>query len=300
MDPSSPPYSFEHQLVLITGKGGVGKTLLTATMGKVAAARGKKTLLIESTTRDQLAPLFGIPDTGHAEARAGERLGVINLNPPDNFREYVVKYLNQKRLYETVFSNRVVDSFINTVPGLAELMMLGRLFYNCELSPPPHPDLVVLDGFASGHFLSLMTTPDAILQSNLGGPLQKETERVRAFLAQKDRVGIIYVANPEELVVSEALEFLVKLRERAPAGLIGVVLNRCTGWEAAAGPGGEAAHYAKHRAERARHADGILARGLEKLAAEGLSLPLWRLPELGFVDEPITAESATAFLKGFA
>ncbi len=299
MDPSSPPYSFKHQLVLITGKGGVGKTLLTATMGRVAASRGKKTLLIESATRDQLAPLFGIPDTGHSEARAAERLNVINLNPPDNFKEYVVKYLNQKRLYETVFSNRVVDSFINTVPGLAELMMLGRLFYNCELAPAPRPDLVVLDGFASGHFLSLMTTPDAILQSNLGGPLQKETGRVRDFLAEEERVGIIYVANPEELVVSEALEFLVKLRERSPAKLIGVVLNRRAGWEAAAPGGGMAAEYARHRAGRARHADEILSLGLAKLAAEGLPLAHWRLPELGFVAEPLSADFSAAFLKGF-
>ncbi len=300
MDPSASPYSFKQQLVLITGKGGVGKTLLTAAMGKVAAARGKRTLLIESATRDQLAPLFGIPDTGHSEARAGERLSVINLNPPDNFREYVVKYLNQKRLYETVFSNRVVDSFINTVPGLAELMMLGRLYYNCELAPAPRPDLVVLDGFASGHFLSLMTTPDAILQSNLGGPLQKETERVRNFLAEEGRVGIIYVANPEELVVSEALEFLVKLREKAPAKLLGVVLNRRFGWEDVPRQGQNAVTYSAHRAEKARKADEILEEGMKKLAAEGLPLALWRLPELGFVQEPLTESFAADFLKGFA
>lgn len=295
-----PPFDFSRQLVLITGKGGVGKTLVAAAMGQVAADRGKRTLVVESATRDQLAPLFGIRETGHAEARVKDRLSVINLNPPDNFREYVVKYLGQKRLYDTVFSNKVVDSFINTVPGLAELMMLGRLFYTCELSSSPRPDMVVLDGFASGHFLSLMTTPDAVLQSNLGGPLTRETERVKEFLATESRVGIIYVATPEELVVSEALEFLVKLRDKAPAKLIGVVLNRRYGWDTPTPAGGAAAVYAKHRADQVAKADQELERGMAKLKAEGLNLPVWRLAELGFVDEPLPPGFARQFLGELA
>ncbi len=295
MQLSNLPF-LSRQLVLITGKGGIGKTLVTAALGQVAAAAGKKTLLIESAATDQLAPLVGVASTGHVESRVTDMLSIINLNPPDNFREYVVKYLGQKRLYDTVFSNRVVDSFVNTIPGMAELMMLGRLFYNCELAPPPRPDLVVFDGFASGHFLSLMTTPDAVLQSNLGGPLTRETERVKAFLADEKRCGILYVATPEELVVNETLEFLERLREKAPARLMGVVLNRSwSGLPAAAG-GPHTKSYLAHRRAGAERAEDALTLGLDRLKAAGMNLPLLRLPERGFVAEPVTPVFAAEFL----
>lgn len=281
------------KLLLVTGKGGVGKTLVTATLGQALAAEGRGALLVESAATDQIAPLFGkAPGPKHEEAVLGERLGAINLDPPENFREYVVKYLNQPFLYEKVFNHRVVKSFINTIPGFSELMMLGRLFYAVELKPSPRYPTVVYDGFASGHFLSLMTTPDAVLQSSLGGPVAKESERIKAFLGDTTKCGIVYVATPEELVVSEALDFLPKLREKAPAKLAAIVVNRVPPVPA---PGSDAAsQFTAARRARAEQALVTLTRGLERLRAEhGLDVPVYLLPELGSVDEPFAPDFGT-------
>lgn len=285
---------FSRRLLLITGKGGIGKSLVAASLGQLAAEAGRKTLIVESASLDQLAPLFGGAPTGHVVTSVAPNLSTINLNPPDNFRDYVVKHLGQKQLFERVFSHRVVQSFINTVPGLAELMMLGRLFYEAELAPPPRHDLIIFDGSASGHFLSLMTTPDAVLQAKLGGPLARETERVHAFLSDPAKTGTLYVAVPEDLVVSEALDFLPRLRDQAPAKMAGVIVNRMPTWSAKDVDSGPAGAYLARRAESAALALATLREGLSSIDA---ALPLWLLPELGFIEEPLPPGFAKTFLS---
>ena len=291
------------KLLLITGKGGIGKTVVAATLGQLSTLR-RPTLIVESAATAQIAPLFGAPSTlKHEEysvpAPFAPGLSLVNLDPPENFREYVVKYLGQKLLYDKVFSHRVVKSFINTIPGFAELMMLGRLFYTCELAASPRHATVVFDGYASGHFLSLMTTPDAVLASNLGGPVAKESARIRDFLADEKKCGIVYVATPEELVVSEALDFLPKLAEKAPARLAALVINKMPAALPSEVKLDLAAPAAQYLARQRRHADeamASLARGLERLEREqGLRVPLAVLPDLGALEEPFAPGFALSF-----
>lgn len=290
---------FRKKLLFVTGKGGIGKTMVAAALGQAAAAAGKRVLLMESSSLDQLAPLFGHGPVGHHETIVGPNLACINLSPPETFEEYVVKYLGQKKLFDRVFTNKVVRSFINTVPGFAEIMMLGRLFYTCELAPGPRHDLVIFDGYASGHFLSLMTTPDAVLQSNLGGPLTTETARVRTFLATPEKVGIVYVGVPEDLVVSECLDFLPKLRQKSPAAIAGVLMNKMPRAEHLAdSPDNAAKHYAWQKLQRAERAMATLDTGLVALEGQlGVEWPLATLPDLGFIDEPLAPEFGPALLR---
>jgi hypothetical protein len=279
------------RLLLITGKGGIGKTLVAAAIGQEAAARGKRVLMVESAACAQLAPLFGVSGEGHETVAIRPGFSTLNIDPPDNFREYVVKYLGQKVLYDKVFGHKVVQSFINTIPGLAELMLLGRLFYHVELAPATRPDLVIFDGFASGHFLSLMTTPDAVLSSNLGGPVAREAARVKEFLGDAARCGIVYVAVPEELVVSEALDFLPQLAARSPAKVLGAAVNRVP-----AAPGGGAGAAAVYAGRRWHDAQAALTMLREGMAARVDGTVVWTLPELGFIDEPLPADFGATFL----
>ena len=213
------------KLVFVTGKGGIGKTLISAAIAQAASASCRDVLVAESAAQDQLAALFGLAPVGHVETIVSPHLQCINLSASGNFREYVTKYLGQKVLFETVFNHRVVKSFFNTIPGLAEIMLLGRLFYSLELSARKK-DFIVFDGAASGHFHSLMTTPDAVLNSGLAGPLVKETKRIREFLSDPAKCALLVVATPEDLVIAETLDFLPKLAKVSPVKLAGLVLNR--------------------------------------------------------------------------
>lgn len=290
------------KLVFVTGKGGIGKTLVAAALGQAAAQRCRAAavgdaLITETALTDQIAPLFGHAPVGHHETQVAPRLTAINLDPPLNFRDYVVKYLRQPALYDRVFSNRLVQSFINTVPGFAELMMLGRTFYTAELAPEPRPQFIAFDAFASGHFLSLMTTPDAVLQAGFGGPLARETERVKAFLADPEKTAVVYVATPEELVVSEALDFIPRLIAKSPARVAGIIVNRVPRPPAQGETASAATNFLLARQARSQAALRMLRSGLDRLKDVGIHLDGWMLPDLGAVPEPLPDDFASTWLS---
>lgn len=304
----------QRKLLMVTGKGGIGKTLVSAALAQAAASLGKRVLVLEFGAVDQLSPLFGVQTVGHERREVQPQLFCANINPEDNFRDFVVKYLGQQKLFDKVISHRVIQTFIHTIPGLAELMMLGRLYFEGTVAPGARFDLIIFDGPASGHFLNMMTTPDAVLNSNIAGPLRKETERVRDFLAQKDQVGCLYITVPEELVMSEAIEFIPQLSSRSPAALAGVLINKVPPqWCGQQGQSREidesnfqsdlhdlscASMVAKIREESLRRADqaltlfdlelkkGLLS-GIDTRAPGVKSPQVWHLPDLFSVREPL-------------
>lgn len=285
---------------MVTGKGGIGKTVIATALAHCAAYRGRRSLVVESGAVDQIAPLFGQPPIGHQTTLVAPGLKCINIQPVHNFREYVTKYLGQKMLYEAVFENRVVQSFIRTIPGLSDLMVLGRLFYEAELKHGDHPNFIAFDGYASGHFLSLMTTPDAVLAAGFGGPLKTETERTKAFLQQPDCVSV-YVATPESLVISESLEFIPQLVAKSPSRLAMIILNRVPlelfhpEVQAAEDPGVEA--FLAGKRTRALRAMRLLQEGLNQWSGKGEPPKIIALPELGCLYEPWDRSFGQSFLS---
>jgi len=276
---------FSKKLVMVTGKGGIGKTVVSAALGQCAAAQGLKTLIIESSSRDQVSPLFGIPEVGHLKTLVQPNLSCINLTQKETLKEYVTKYLKQEMLYEKIFTNKMVESFFNVIPGFTEVMLLGRLFYTCELAEGERPDLVIFDASASGHFLSLMTTPNAVQHTNLGGPLVKETLRVRNFLADSTKCGTVFVGVPEELVVSEMLEFIPKLIQESPCEVSGVILNRSLNHiKSTDHLSAPVAQFFDNKIKKADLAEKTLRQGVKNMGAD---LAIWDLPEQGFIEEPI-------------
>lgn len=293
----------DRKLLLVTGKGGIGKSFVASIIAQRAASLGRSVLIIQSSGCDQIAPYFSIQkSTSSAETEKVQRIrhagGVesINLTAEDNFREYVVKYLGQKMLYDSVFSNKVVKTFIKTIPGFAEVMLLGRLFFTCELSATPRFDHVIFDGYASGHFLSLMTTPDAVINSTLGGPLVKETSRVKDFLSDGKKSGIVFVTCPEDLVVSETLDFLPKLQSKAPPPIAAMVVNRILSLkpETVANPANQ---FIKDRVGKTARAMQDLKIGLEALRILSVDMPVFGIREFPYIEMPLKPGFATEALS---
>ncbi|MEZ4743023.1 MAG: ArsA-related P-loop ATPase [Bdellovibrionota bacterium] len=296
------------KLIIFTGKGGIGKSLVTAALGQLSAENGIRTLLIERAEQEQIAPIFGVDAVGHREVKLQENLNCINLDPTKCFEEYIVKQLGQKKLFEKVFSNNVVRTFLNTIPGLSESMLLGRIFYTCELIDPSPYDLVLFDAPASGHMQNLMTTLDAIINSGLGGPIVRELVRVRSFLADTAKVGAVVVATPEDLVISEILEFLPKLEAESPAKPLGVLVNRCISQEEfsalqgfSSTEGGSnnqgALSFLLKRYEKNLKNQKRIVEELEHLGDLGHSGRYAFLPELGSIEEPLEPGFGQFFLK---
>lgn len=293
------------KLILVTGKGGIGKSLMAGALAQKAASEGRNVCLVESTAQDQLAPLFGFPPVGHQVSLVKPKLSVINLNPQDNFRDFVVLHLGFAKLFEKVFTKPIVRSFIQMMPGIAELTLLGRLYHLCE--EKKDYDLVILDGFASGHFLSLMKTPDAVMNSGMVGPVIEETQKVRHFIFDESKVATLLVTTPEDLVISEALDFTERYLSELPSPVRHIAVNRCLMTKQKLVPS----------EELTRDLDGVgyaLAYLRRRLVMEASSLErlqsgvcqvyqtcidrlpsLSLLPDLGAIDEPL----ASGFAKNW-
>lgn len=213
----------DKKFIAVTGKGGVGKTTVAASIARYAQDSGKKVLFAEWAARSQIGPLFGLDQLRHQETELPCGLFLINLDPRHCFQEYVVDHLGLKKLYDKVFDHRLVKSFLQAMPGLAETMLLGRFYYSCVLAK--NYDLVVFDAPASGHYLQLLTTPQAVLKTGIVGPLVREIENIHKFLEDPSSTSL-YVSIPEPLVVSETMDFVPKIIKHSPLQLDSIILNR--------------------------------------------------------------------------
>ncbi len=287
------------KLVMVTGKGGIGKTLVSSALALEARKLGKKVCLVEFSAHDQIAPLFGAAPIGHQLRELSPGIFVINLNAQDNFRDFVIKHLGFAKLFEKVFTKPIVRSFIQMLPGIAELTLLGRLFYFVELDKENNFDLVVFDGFASGHFYSLMKTPDAVIHSGMSGPVIDETQRVRDFLSDKSKVGVALVTVPEELIISEALDFSQRLAKESPASLTTVIANRC--WPKVPSDqvlSSELEVSRQYWLQQQKAQGKNLERLREGLKGIDTQLPIMVLEERGAFAEPLNSAEMQAWIEG--
>ncbi len=296
------------KIVMVTGKGGIGKTLVSSALALEAHKLGKKVCLVESSANDQIAPLFGSPPIGHNLKELTPGVSVINLNSQENFKDFVIKHLGFAKLFEMVFTKPIVRSFIQMIPGIAELTLLGRLFYFIELDKENNFDIVIFDAFASGHFHSLMKTPDAVLNSGMSGPIIDETMRVRDFLADPAKVGIALVTVLEELVISEAIDFTKKLGKDSPAKLTALIANRTwpalpPGVSGTEGPDSQAGVPEAARpaldywVRQRRTQEANLVKLQEGVRAIDPQLPIWTLEERGAFAEPVDVKQLQAWVE---
>src|SRR5262249_2508306 len=119
--------AFLPRLRIVTGKGGVGKTTVAAALALAEARRGRRVLLAEVNGRDRASLLLGVEPTGSKITSVLPNIALVDMNPQDNLREYVLLTFKFETVYKAVFENRVVKHFLRLVPSLAELMMLGKI-----------------------------------------------------------------------------------------------------------------------------------------------------------------------------
>ena len=287
------------RLVVLTGKGGVGKSLVGAALAVAARDRGKRVLLVEVAAPVEAARLLGgRPSKGRAvEALPG--LFTLNLQPRDAMDEYVRHVVRLDLLARRILESPVYERFFAAAPGLKELMTLGKVMVleeaRVRLSGRPLWDLVVLDAPATGHGLAFLKVPLAASSAVPVGPVGHNARRVLSLLRDRDRTALVVVAIPEEMAVVEALQFREMAREELGVSPAAVVLNACHERRfsaadesavldlAARGAGGEVeglALPAALRAARRQIRRRRLTRFYEARLRRALDVPLVSLPYL--------------------
>ena len=267
------PALLDRRLVVVTGKGGTGKSTMSAAVALAAARRGKRVLVCEVVAKERVADFFGKPASGPQIRELLPSLYSVHVRPREAMREYALMTLKYETLYKLAFENPAARYFLAAAPSLAEIVMLGKVWWHATQEVErgrPRWDLVVLDAPATGHGLTFLTVPETFLRLVNEGPLARDMRSMMSLLADPAKCSICIVTLPEEMPANEAIELDRALRQHHfPAGplfLNGVFASRFTPQEVAAvtrgGPllaaAGEAADNHESRAELSRHYEAVL------------------------------------------
>src|ERR1700674_4370003 len=188
------------QLLVVTGKGGVGKTAAAASLGRLLAAAGRRVLVLEVDPRENVHQMLGVSPSGGDIVSAGPRLWVQNLKPGQVLDDIVRERLKVEMLARRVLASPIYEQFSAGAPGLKELAILGHALRLLRRAGPPDApllDLVVLDAPATGHGVRLLAAPRLVSEVIGDGPFGALAGELAGFVA---------VTRAEEMPVEEALE----------------------------------------------------------------------------------------------
>jgi anion-transporting ArsA/GET3 family ATPase len=211
-------------LVVVTGKGGVGKSTVAAALGLAAARRGLRTIIAEVARRDDVSRALG--GTGVHEDELAPRLHHISIDPEEAMKEYLVDQLPSRALADVLLSSRGFNYFAAATPGLRELLTVGKVW---ELTREDRRtpgadryDLVVLDAPATGHGVAVLSAPRTFADAAVMGRIARHGRIIDAMLSDPAQTGIVAVARPEEMPVNETLALEAALPETVgvPVGLV--------------------------------------------------------------------------------
>jgi anion-transporting ArsA/GET3 family ATPase len=218
----------DRRLLLVTGKGGVGKSTVAASLALRLASAGLRTLLCEVNAGGRLGRMLDHPEVGPDVTSVEPNLSMVDLEPDASMREYVLSKIRLERVYRAVFENRLVRYFLRFVPALAETVMLGKVMWHLRQWPdaPGGFDRIVLDLPATGHALTLLGVPQSLVSALPSGPMATEAGWMLELLTDPVVTSAVLVSLPEELPVTETLELSQALRSRLRVRVGAVVLNQ--------------------------------------------------------------------------
>jgi len=300
-----------HVLVL-AGKGGVGKTTMTAALARLAADSGKSVLIVELEGKSGIAAAFGRrDDLGYEEEALGGGVRARRLTPDDALVEYLEDH-GLKRVSKRLAHSGLLDVVATAIPGIRDILVLGKVK---QLERAEVADLILVDAPATGHAITFLTSARGMVDAARGGPLRTQAQDVVELLSDPARCRVILVTLPEELPVSETIESAYTLEDKAGVQLGPVIVNAAdpepVGLErpaaqvaAAAGatvaPGRLAALEEARRFRLARHAVSAeqLARLAQELPLSHLVVPALDAPAIGPPEMAALAEALAAAVTG--
>ena len=214
-------------MVIVAGKGGVGKTTVTAALARLAAAEGLDTLIVEVEGKSGLAALFDRPPLDYEESillpRAG-REGEVRgrtLTPDDALLEYLDDH-GMRRVSKRLVSTGALDVVSTAVPGIKDILILGKVK---QLETKGVADLIILDAPAAGHAITFLLAARSLLDSVKVGPINTQAQEVVELLSDAARAQVVLVTLPEETPVNELVETAFHLEDRVGVSLGPVVVN---------------------------------------------------------------------------
>ncbi len=222
--------TLERRLVVVSGKGGTGKSTAAAALAVLAARSGKATLLVFTDGRADAAPLFGADDPGYRETQVEKGLHLLTTSFSGVLEDFVRSAIPISFVASQILGSSTFRYFTRATPGLPDVLLLGKVRQILQRTRSraglPKYDVVILDAPATGHALSLLALPRTLLETIPGGPLRGLAADLDALLSDPRKAALVLVAEPSELAARETEEMEDGAQERAGIASTLLLVNR--------------------------------------------------------------------------
>jgi len=211
------------RVVIVAGKGGVGKTTVTATLAVAAARAGRNVLIVEVEGKSGLATAFNRPALGYEEQDLVPGIRGRTLTPDAALRDWL-EGNGLKRISKRLVQTGALDVIATAVPGMKDILVLGKVK---GLEQSRDADLIIVDAPAAGHALTFLTSAQGLLDAVAVGPVRKQAADVVEMLSDPARCQVVLVTLPEETPVNEAVDTAFAIEDRVGVRLGPIVVNGC-------------------------------------------------------------------------
>jgi anion-transporting ArsA/GET3 family ATPase len=211
------------RVMIVAGKGGVGKTTVTATVAIAAARAGLSVLIVEVEGKSGLTAAFNLSPLTYDEIDLTDQIRARTLTPDEALVEYLEDH-GMRRISKRLAASGALDVVATAVPGMKDILVLGKVK---QLELAAAADLILVDSPAAGHAVSFLMSPAGLLDAVRVGPVRKQAHEVVEMLRDGARCEVMLVTLAEETPVNELIDTAFALEDRVGIQLGPIVVNAC-------------------------------------------------------------------------
>jgi arsenite-transporting ATPase len=224
MDPDQ--FFASSRVLIVAGKGGVGKSTASATLALAAARTGRSVLLVEVSGRSATAPMFGAAAQGYEESvvyddAGGGRVRSRSITPDGALIEWLARH-GFARIAKRMAKTGILEIVATATPGIKDLLVLGRIK---ALEAEGIADLIVVDAPAAGHAIQFLRAPLGVRETARAGVLHRQADETLEMLHDPGRCRAMLVSIPEETPVNELIETAFAVEDEVGLALGPVIVN---------------------------------------------------------------------------